>query len=104
MRRDGNERETSRAPLARQKDWRRHSTPSTSWKRSFRSRGPVKDLSRCAAARSAVLDRPARSEKEALQEVDGEIHGRLYEAVAMFRRPAAPRQCLSLKISALDTR
>ena len=37
----------------------------------FRPWEPVKDLGRCAAARRAVLDRLSRSEKKALQEVDG---------------------------------
>jgi hypothetical protein len=62
----------------------RQSPPSTSWKQKFRPSEPVKDFSRYAAARSAVLDRLGRSGKEALQEVDGALCQRLQ----VVRQPA----------------
>ena len=52
--------------------WRR-SPPSTSCRQEFRARSPVKGHGRCATARRSALDRAPRSEKEALQEVDGSI-------------------------------
>src|SRR5208282_5991957 len=57
---------------------------ATSWKQKFRPSEPVKDFSRYAAARSAVLDRLGRSEKEAFQEVDGAQCQRLQ----VVRQPA----------------